>query len=113
MKVRLGFVSNSSACSFCVYGFVFSREERPLVEEILKRAKAIGLDAFEMQDQNCQYIVGVGNYDSDFDHDEDEDWQNYEADPPSQEEVDKFTELAKELAPDKELDYHADTYFNG
>jgi hypothetical protein len=59
MKIRTGFVSNSSTSSFCIYGTDFDyitvkthSDER----DIEKYAKKFGLEAYH---DNCDWYVGL------------------------------------------------------
>ena len=67
MKTRIGFVSNSSSCSFCIVGQYYSWEELTKeIEEKLSSAglncngqpdseKCVGLDINKIKDMNLTY----------------------------------------------------------
>ena len=56
MKLRSGFVSNSSSCSFCIYGSYFESHE---IEEITKKLQT---DDFESLFENTSLAVeGMGS----------------------------------------------------
>lgn len=90
MKIRSGFVSNSSSSSFCIYGvlFVFSKDATNFKSLIKNK----GLNIHYVNDEENNHIVGVGNYDMDIDHYE-EDWEDYESEAPSDSDIEKFKEL--------------------
>ena len=114
MKLRAGFVSNSSSCSFCIYGFEIdgSKEEYDsIIKKIEEAAKIIGLEVDQFLGQSDSYF-GVGTYDDDIDHG-DENWQDFTSEGPTTEEVKKFTEIMQKISPEKTLDYHSETYRNG
>jgi hypothetical protein len=68
MKVRLGFVSNSSSCSFCIYGaYLDSKtaasmmkvpDDADLEEFLSEAARPLGLEVESPMDSYC-YYVGV------------------------------------------------------
>ena len=115
MKLRAGFVSNSSSCSFCVYGFhndeYDEQEYNSVIKNIMAAAKEIGLEVDHFCGQSDSYF-GVGTYDDDIDHYM-ENWEDFTSEGPTTEEVKKFTEIVQKIAPDKTLDYHSETWRNG
>jgi hypothetical protein len=46
MKIRLGFVSNSSSSSFCIYGCSFGREE---IQKLLNADEEYGFDSYDFE----------------------------------------------------------------
>ena len=108
MKIRNGFVSNSSTSSFCMCGW----EKDSLTEEqrkMLEDAKLV-----ELFYGSCETYIGVGNSEGDlhFDEDEGESADSYCCPEPAQEDVDKLIAFAKENnlpAPD----WHSETWYNG
>ena len=111
MKHRLGFVSNSSAASFCVYGWSGSWTEM----EALKEKINAQFPNFKLLD--CAHpcdstMLGVGNYEQDIDHWIGENWENYECPGPSKEEMEALDKIAEELGlPAPMMD--SGTWFNG
>ena len=115
MKIRAGFVSNSSSSSFCIFGW----GENDL--------KSIGFDYYNFikaVQEKCglsldhsfyngsdEYIIGLGNTNEEFDHYM-EDWQSYECDPPTEEQKILIYEIGMIFKLPKPGLY-ADTWFNG
>ena len=54
MKIRYGFVSNSSSTSFCIYGKYFDNNE--ITEELRENAEKSGLRVINDQNDNGSYI---------------------------------------------------------
>jgi hypothetical protein len=114
MKIRSGFVSNSSSSSFCIYGW--RCKDYNEVEALTQKLKIYfgkgsknGVRYTNTQDGD--YIVGVGNIEDEFDHYMD-DWQDYECDGPDSELIKKLDKVAKtEELPEPEM--YSDTWFNG
>ena len=96
MKTRAGFVSNSSAMSFCIYGWTGSYTEMRELEQKLKETHP-ELGVFEFSHPDEDSIVGVGNSAYEFDHYMDEDWQEYESKPPTKEEMEALDKVAEEM----------------
>jgi len=103
MKIRNGFVSNSSAASFCIYGW----NEEDLNKdyyEIKALAERIGEKLGKTKIQltsasKYEVVMGVGNVAYDFDHLEEwtYNWEQYKCDLPADEEKKKLLEIAKEM----------------
>jgi hypothetical protein len=84
MKIRQGFVSNSSATSFCIYGYSFDDgEEYGRYYEIFRKANLPFVETYGGDDDD---IIGVGTVETDIDHNmnEDEDWRDYKCSDPSE-----------------------------
>ncbi len=118
MKIRNGFVSNSSAASFCIYGWtedVF--KDRPdllpteeqvsmsnyrhvsyILEDLLKTIPH-GLSIIENNSPNNDFVIGVGNSSTDIDHNmgEGEYWEDYISDEPTQKEMRELEKVAEKL----------------
>lgn len=108
MKIRTGFISNSSSCSFCIFGWDLSYNE---AYEMEKKLKIAGFDPIVSSSPWNNDVVGVGNRDDEFDHHM-EDWQDYCADGPTAEEVNKLKIFAQENNLPKP-EYFSATWFNG
>lgn len=106
MKVRIGFVSNSSTSSFCMYGW----NKNQLTDEQYTLIKSC--DKINVEDFYASYdtYVGVGNQESDL-HFEDED-TDYLCDGPTLDEKIKIDELAK-LYKLPEPSSYGQTWYNG
>lgn len=111
MKIRNGFVSNSSSCSFCLYGW--ERGSRSKLDDLHEKIKEAypNINLICAYGSNDSYVLGVGNYDDGIDHDN-ENWEEYEADYPTAEEVAQIDEAVKKLNLPKP-EYYQDTFRNG
>jgi hypothetical protein len=57
MKVRNGFVSNSSTTSFTIYGTCLSPRDLPTnVSDLCEQAGKVGLEVYEDYDDECVYV---------------------------------------------------------
>ena len=110
MKIRIGFVSNSSSQSFCIYGWT---------KDILKRHGLIDR-IWEISDTEKAYLedfyidydnaIGLGNYEGDLHPEEDDD--SVTVDDPTNEQVatiDRLTEKYSLPAPE----FMSGTFYNG
>ena len=114
MKLRMGFVSNSSAASFCLYGWQTAKLSE---EQITALREARQKDSW--RSGSCLHtvwhpidreIIGIGNSYSEIDHDE-ENWQSFESPPPDKATQQQLEKLAEELQlPRPEM--YADTYWD-
>ena len=125
MKIRAGFVSNSSAASFCVYGWtesIFATHpelidyERTRFNDHWKIKELIDSIPHKAEIMDCNspnniFVIGVGCYATKVDHYID-DWESYECDCPSKKEMDELDRIAKELKLPKPEMYSA-TWFDG
>lgn len=131
MKIRNGFVSNSSAASFCIYGWtedVF--KDRPdllptnekfsdymyveyILQELLKTIPH-ELSIISSNSPNNDFVIGVGNASTDINHDmgEFEYWEDYISDEPTQKEMEELNVLAEKLKLPLPKMYHA-TWYDG
>lgn len=125
MKIRMGFVSNSSAASFCIYGWheemlgdLTCWQMYDLIKYIRNNNKDISI--VDSNSQSYEMIFGVGNSETDIDHwyneyfesGYNENWEDYKSEPPTKEEMERLDEIAKELGlPNPEI--FSDTWFDG
>lgn len=58
MKIRIGFISNSSSCSFCIYGVTIKADDTIEQEEIIERAEKADLEALYGPDYDTTIYVG-------------------------------------------------------
>jgi len=114
MKIRNGFVSNSSSSSFTIYGWtedVFEnvlKNSSPLLDgmridideyQIIENLEKFWDDPYSLTcccDSEGRKVFGLGRYGTEIDHYV-EDWENFYYDEPTDEEKEKFDKLAKEL----------------
>ena len=108
MKIRNGFVSNSSTSSFCMCGW----NKDSLTDEQIKMLEKISI--VERFCGSCDTYIGIGNSEGDlhFDEDEGENADSYSCPEPAQEDVDKLIAFAKENNL-PELEWHNETWYNG
>ena len=106
MKIRLGFVSNSSTSSFCLYGWY----KHNLTAEQIELVKAIA-NVEEFCDDSNDYI-GIGNQENDLHFEDDDEAMDYECDGPSDEEMAKLDKFALEQNLPKP-DMYGSTFRNG
>jgi hypothetical protein len=93
MKIRNGFVSNSSTSSFCVYGWdIEYGEGNKIKDKLMSLSEENDSILEQFYCDHCAWI-GVGNQEE-VDADEDGNTE-YEVDEPSQELMDKLDELVK------------------
>jgi hypothetical protein len=119
MRFRLGFVSNSSAASFCIYGWTFEQLEpyginRWEVWDLIKllQEEYPEMHFRESSTPDSDWILGVGDSQSEFDHYYDGDWTEYESSYPKKEEMEDLDKIAAYLKwPKPEL--KAATWFDG
>lgn len=133
MKIRTGFVSNSSASSFTIYGW----SEKDLAEHISTFCPAFegtditvedeffyniqkaweghDWDITEGKDANGYEIFGLGESQVDIDHNHpigNGPWEEFKYPEPSDEDKEKFNKLAEKLKLPKPKIYQR-TWFNG
>ena len=125
MKIRTGFVSNSSASSFCIYGWTeeifkihpelqdvdaeyYESKYDKLIEKlnsIKHKAKIFGQDSTP----DNEFIVGVGNSGIEIDHYmlDNEYWQDYQSPEPSYDQIKELDRIAEVLGLPKPEMYRA------
>lgn len=116
MKIRNGFVSNSSASSFCIYGWkvrqinynndgdciVHQKRIMEMLECLEKEFKSKSYNILtHYVDDYEDLILGIGSYKTEFDHDMDPEldgwWYDYESPSPNKKDCDKLDALRKEF----------------
>ena len=113
MKIRTGFVSNSSSSSFYIYGWSCKThdEKKVLWDKLVTFKPSLegGLTCSYTPDGD--YVVGVGNTDDEMDHYMD-DWEDYECDGPTTSQCEALDEVGKKLGlPPAET--RSATWYNG
>jgi hypothetical protein len=115
MKLRTGFVSNSSGASFCIYGW--TNEELGLsgsqVYAFLDMIQALDKSIVESSHPSVDRIIGVGEIRSEVDHSyEGDDWHDYRCPEPSKKDMAKLDAIAKKLGLPKPT-LQAETWYDG
>jgi len=124
MKTRIGFVSNSSAASFCIYGWDDeylrsatgeSWNYESVIGMMEKLRSVYKIDIKDSNSPSAYVVFGVGNSYTEIDHGMDskyECWEDYVSDPPSKEEMEKLDRIAKEMELPQPKMFSA-TWFDG
>ena len=121
MKFRMGFVSNSSAASFCIYGWTFEDLEPFGVKrweqfDILKMLDAkypdLKSSLTESSTPTSDWMIGVGNATDKLDHYYHGDWEDYRSLEPTKEEMEKLDKVAVEMGWSKPS-LNSATWFDG
>jgi len=121
MKLRTGFVSNSSGASFCIYGW--TNDELGLsdsqVYSFLDMIKALDKSIVESSHPSADRIIGVGNKRSEVDHDYRDDtvgrygdWHDYRCPEPSKKDMANLDAIAEKLGLPKPT-LQVETWYDG
>jgi hypothetical protein len=116
MKIRVGFVSNSSAASFCIYGWTNDdlgmnySQSIDLANKLREKISFI----ITSPDPDSEVIVGVGHAEDEIDHwyGEDGEWEDYQCEYPDKDEMTELDTVALEFGLPKPI-LHQATWFNG
>jgi hypothetical protein len=122
MKLRMGFVSNSSATSFCIYGWTFEElepfgvkrwEQHDLLKMLDAKYPDLKSSLTESQTPISDWIIGVGSATGyGFDHGYHGDWQDYKSPGPTKEQMEKLDKVAVEMGWSKPS-LNSATWFDG
>ena len=115
MKIRYGFVSNSSATSFCIFGwndYDLNKSNIDIYALEIEIKNRYNIDLIQIHNECGDILLGLGNYDDEFDHWYGENWQEYTSEAPPVEEVNLLKKIAEEMKLPS-LGYFSATWFNG
>lgn len=98
MKIRQGFISNSSSASFCIYGWTSDQLKLSYMEslEFCNKLREKHPKIFYFWHPTSEFIIGVGNTNEDMDHDMC-DWEDYTCHSPDPEEMKLLDQVAEEM----------------
>jgi hypothetical protein len=114
MKIRAGFVSNSSSASFCIYGWTNTKLDMKCNDAYdLYRKLRMDYDKIvESSHPCCEMVMGVGNVHTNLYTDENEDWRDFVSDPPTEQEMAELDKIALKLnLPKPEM--YSETWYDG
>lgn len=111
MKIRLGFVSNSSSTSFCIYGLCL---EGSKAKEIFKVENVHNLDSVIPGESGLNYVAGQESYYVYLGRP----WSSVEDDETGLQFRTSILQNLKKLLPDQELSFeklgtHEESWYNG
>jgi hypothetical protein len=121
MKIRNGFVSNSSSSSFCIYGWtedVFKDKHESLkgdktyynygADELEKLLKTTSHELIIVSSSSLfsHFVMGVGNVETEIDH-YIEEWEDHVAEEPTRKEMEELDRVAEKLSLPKPQMYTA------
>ena len=98
MKIRNGFVSNSSSSSFCIYGWKCKtyEEKDELVDRLKQHEDDNDCEITYSNTELGEYVVGVGHTACDMDHYM-EDWEDFKCESPNKEKQKKLKKIGRKL----------------
>jgi hypothetical protein len=95
MKIRLGFVSNSSTSSFCIYGYSINKNDESLLCKLQKETSRSFIVPLEIKRNRQKFVIGVGNLDTHVDQWYNGDCEYYEAEEPDEKLIEIFNKFAE------------------
>jgi hypothetical protein len=111
MKIRQGFVSNSSSTSFNIFGFYFGQDEEDAYS-FLNRLKYRKIESILVYNRYGDCVVGAGHIEYECDHGR-EDWESYVCPGPDEKQIESLKSFAREFGIEDKLRTYSDTFREG
>ena len=107
MKIRIGFVSNSSSTSFCIYGCYIDEHEIKKIAELLSCsphayiiADQLGLEYHQAFEDGYSYVIGISP-------------KNIKDDETGAQFKKRVQDKLKEIDPNIQCDIHEGGWYDG